>query len=56
MSWPVLFDGSREVMKAFGADSFPDYYVIDRKGVLRFADLANSELDRAIETLIAEEP
>ena len=39
---------------AFAVDSFPDYYLIDRKGKLRVADLANSDLDRAIEILLKE--
>ena len=43
-------------MKAFRADSFPDYYLIDRSGKLRFADLANSEVERAVELLIKEKP
>ncbi len=35
-------------------DSYPDYYLIDRKGVLRYADLANGEVDKAVEKLLAE--
>jgi hypothetical protein len=56
MSWPILFDGDRKYMKALAADSFPDYYIVDRKGVLRFADLANKEVERAVETLLKEKP
>ena len=41
-------------MKAYGGNSYPDYFVIDRKGNLRFADLANAELDKAVELLLAE--
>jgi peroxiredoxin len=55
ITWPVVQDGDRAIMKAFHADSFPDYYLIDRKGVLRFADLANHEVDRAVEFLLKEE-
>ena len=42
--------------KTYRVDSFPDYYLVDRKGKLRFADLANREVDRAIETLLKEKP
>ena len=35
-------------------DSYPDYYVIDRAGKLRVADLANADLEKAIKTLLAE--
>ena len=45
-----------ETIDAFGVDSYPDYYVVDRAGRLRFADLQNAEIDRAIEYLIAEPP
>jgi hypothetical protein len=54
MPWYVALDAEHSTMKAFHADSYPDYYLIDRKGVLRFADLANSELERAVEFLINE--
>jgi thiol-disulfide isomerase/thioredoxin len=56
MVWPILFDPEKKYMKALSADSYPDYYLIDRKGVLRFADLANKEVDRAVEMLLAEKP
>lgn len=56
MTYPILFDGDKSILRSFGADSFPDYYLVDRKGVLRFADLANREVDRAVELLIAEKP
>ena len=53
--YPVCVDTNGETVKAFHVDSYPDYYVIDKKGVLRFADLANAEVDRVIEMLLAEE-
>ncbi len=54
--YPVCVDATGATVKAFRVDSFPDYYLIDRAGKLRFADLANGELDRAIATLLAEKP
>jgi thiol-disulfide isomerase/thioredoxin len=54
MTWPIAQDGAAKTFKAYFGDSFPDYYVIDRKGRLRFADLANSELDRAVDMLLKE--
>lgn len=54
--YPVAMDREKRTVKAFHVDSFPDYYVIDRTGRLRFADLANSELDRAVASLLAEKP
>lgn len=52
--YPVAADREKRTVGAFRVDSFPDYYVIDRAGKLRFADLANAELDRAIATLVKE--
>ena len=52
--YPVAHDSEGETVKAFGGDSYPDYFVIDKKGILRVADLANSELDRAIEMMLKE--
>ena len=50
----LAHDSEGKTQAAFGADSFPDYYLVDKKGNLRFADLANKEVDRAIEFLLSE--
>jgi thiol-disulfide isomerase/thioredoxin len=54
LSWPVAVDVEKKTVAAFHVDSYPDYYVIDRAGNLRVADLANSQLDRVVETLLQE--
>jgi thiol-disulfide isomerase/thioredoxin len=54
--WPVAVDTEGATVKAFRVDSYPDYYVIDRSGKLRVADLANAELDRVIAALLKEKP
>lgn len=54
ITWPIAVDREGATQAAFAADSFPDYYVIDRQGRVRVADLANGDLDRAIEMLLAE--
>jgi hypothetical protein len=41
---------------AFHANSFPDYYLIDRSGVLRWADIVNSDVEKAIGILLKEKP
>ena len=56
LPWPTVQDKEGQTMKTFGADSFPDYYIIDRYGKVRFADLANAEVDRAVELLLKEKP
>ena len=54
MNYPIAFDPEGKLMKAFGCDSFPDYVVIDRKGTVRVVDLANAEVDKAVEALLKE--
>ncbi len=53
--FPVALDHEGSTVKDFRADSFPDYYLIDRSGKLRVADLANADLERAVKVLLAEE-
>ncbi len=52
--YPIALDTKGKTVEAFGADSFPDYYLIDRSGQVRVADLANAGLDGALKTLLAE--
>lgn len=54
ITYPIAFDVNGEVISRFHVDSYPDYYVVDRNGVLRFADLANSEAEEAVKMLLAE--
>ena len=55
INYPVAVDVDKKTVGSYGGNSYPDYFVIDRKGVLRFADLKNSELDAAVDYLLAEE-
>ena len=41
---------------AYLVKSYPDYYLIDRQGTLRWADVANSDVEKAIEILLKEQP
>ena len=55
MKYAVAYDGGA-FMKKVGCDSFPDYVIIDRKGLVRVVDLANGEIERAVKVLLAEKP
>jgi peroxiredoxin len=55
IAYPVAHDSEGKTLKSYGGNSFPDYFLIDRAGNLRFADLANGELDRAVAALLAED-
>ena len=54
ITYPVCIDVDNATTTAFAVDSYPDYYLIDRAGNLRVADLQNAALDGAIEALLAE--
>ncbi len=56
IGYPIAIDAEGKTVKAFHVDSFPDYYVIGRSGKLRFADLANRELDAVVKKLLKEKP
>jgi hypothetical protein len=50
MDWPVALDETKKSMEAF------HYCLIDRKGNVRFCDIANGEIDKAIDALLKETP
>ena len=55
IKYPVAIDSNGATMKAFKGNSFPDYFIIDRKGNLRWGDIANSDAEKAIELLLKED-
>ena len=54
VNFPIAIDKNNKTTKAYRVDSYPDYYLIDRTGKLRVADLANRDLERAVKILLAE--
>lgn len=50
----VLDTGKGETFAAYKGDSYPDYYIIDRKGNLRWGDVVNDEVEKAINILVSE--
>jgi thiol-disulfide isomerase/thioredoxin len=54
IEYPIAADSAGKTVAAYKANSYPDYYIIDRKGVLRWADFANVDVEKAIEILLAE--
>ena len=54
MAYPTAVDTNGLTAKAFMADSYPDYYVIDRAGNLRWGDIQNSHVEKAIGILLSE--
>ncbi len=52
IQYPVAVDAG--AIAAYKANSYPDYYIIDREGVLRWADIANRDVEKAIKILLEE--
>ena len=50
----ALDEGKGETFGTYKADSYPDYYIIDRKGNLRWGDVVNDDVEKALNILIAE--
>lgn len=54
IQYPIVKDTEGKTVAAYKVNSFPDYYLIDRKGVLRVADCQNAKVEEVIEKLLAE--
>ncbi len=56
IAFPAGVDMENRTNRAFGPNGYPDYYLLDRAGHLRIADLHHDHLRDAIEALLAEQP
>jgi hypothetical protein len=54
IQYPIAVDLNDATAEAYKCDSTPDFYLIDRKGILRWADIETDDLEKAIELLIGE--
>jgi beta-lactamase regulating signal transducer with metallopeptidase domain/thiol-disulfide isomerase/thioredoxin len=54
IEWPEAVDRDERTTDAWGVTGYPSYYLIDRQGNLRFADLFRRHLEAAVVALIAE--
>ena len=57
MEWPSFYDGEEirgPIATSYDVQKYPTVYVIDAKGVIRYIDTRGEELDKAVETLLAE--
>jgi peroxiredoxin len=54
LEYAVCMDVDKKTVKAYAVDSYPDYYLIDKSGNLRVADLQNGDLERSIKILLKE--
>ena len=57
ITWPSWFDGggtSGPIARAWKVQGWPTIYVLDHHGVIRFKDIREDALDKAVDTLLAE--
>lgn len=50
----LAHDAKGEFRAALGADNDPDFFVIDRAGQLRYADIATESVEAAVEKVVSE--
>ena len=57
ITWRSWWDGGNTrgpIAKAWNVKGWPTIYVLDAKGVIRYRDLLDKELDEAVDTLLKE--
>lgn len=54
IAYPTAADPDGKTIEAYHVNGFPDYYVFDRAGNLRAADVKNSKVKDVVEALLAE--
>jgi len=55
MDWTHLLDGpDGPIIKKYEVEYYPNIYVLDANGVIRYKDIRDRELERAVEKLLAE--
>jgi thiol-disulfide isomerase/thioredoxin len=58
MTWPSWWDGGLRgaIQTAYDVRHWPTVYVLDPSGVIRFIDVRGADLDKAVDSLLAEMP
>jgi len=54
MKFPVCLDSFGQTGLAYKTDSTPDFYLIDREGTLRIADMKDEAVTPAVTALLDE--
>lgn len=54
IQYPTAADTEGKTIEAYRVNGFPDYYIFDRSGKLRAADVRNSMVEETIQMLLAE--
>jgi thiol-disulfide isomerase/thioredoxin len=54
MNWPHVFDGQDgPLQQLYQIEYFPSIFVLDGEGIVRYKDVRESDLDKAVDTLLA---
>jgi AhpC/TSA family len=55
-TWRYWWDGSKKgpIATRWNVSSWPTIYVLDAKGVIRYKQVRDSKLDKAVDTLLRE--
>lgn len=57
LTWPSFWDGGNTggpIARQWGVRAWPTIYLIDAKGVIRYKNVRDKELDEAIDILVRE--
>jgi hypothetical protein len=55
ITWRSFFDGRRgPITQQWKIQGVPTIYVLDQKGVIRYKDVQDKEMDKAVDALIKE--
>jgi predicted GTPase len=57
ITWRQFIDGSTSgpIATKWNVQGWPTIYILDHKGVIRFRDLRDEEMEKAVEKLLAEQ-
>lgn len=53
--WPIAVDVDKKTVSAWHVHNYPDYYLIDRSGNLRVADLYEGHLEMATTAMLSKD-
>lgn len=56
VTFPIALDAKGDFRKALMVDQDPDFYLIDRAGRLRYADITTASVEDAVKELVGETP
>jgi len=57
LTWPQIFDGMPgPIAKRWNVHAWPTIYILDQEGAIRYRDVRDAELEKAVNTLLEKSP